>query len=159
MKNKIIIGIGEYAVANNPTVLVTIGLGSCVGVCVRDKYNRIGGMIHVMLPESKDNSKKMSKYADPGIKLMIDEMIKKGADIQNFEAKIAGGASMFQAKGFDIGERNVKKVKEVLRALHISIVAEDTGKNRARSIEFHIDTGDLFVKKVGGKEKVELIKL
>ncbi len=159
MGNKIIIGIGEYVVANNPTILVTIGLGSCVGVCVRDKRNRIGGMIHVMLPETKDTSKRMSKYADPGIKLMINEMVKKGANLRNFEAKIAGGASMFQTKGFDVGKRNVEKVKEVLRSLNIPLIAEDTGKNRARSIEFHIETGELFVKKVGGKEKVEIIKI
>ncbi len=159
MGNKIIIGIGEYAVANNPSIIITLGLGSCVGVCVRDKRNRIGGMIHVMLPEAKDKLKKMSKYADPGIKLMIDEMVKKGANLRNFEAKIAGGASMFQTKGFDVGKRNVEKTKEVLRSLHIPLIAEDTGKNRARSIEFHIETGDLFVKKVGGKEKIEIIKL
>ncbi len=159
MGNKIIIGIGEYAVASTPTILVTLGLGSCVGVCIRDKRSKIGGMIHVMLPETNSATGKLSKYAKPGIELMVNEIVKKGASKRELEAKIAGGAAMFQSKGFDIGKRNVQKVKEVLLSLGIPIVAEDTGKNRARSIEFHLDTGELFIKKVGGKEKIELSKI
>ncbi len=159
MGNKIIIGIGEYAVASNPAILVTLGLGSCVGVCIRDKRTRVGGMIHVMLPETNNTIGKLSKYAKPGIEIMVNELLKKGANKRDLEAKIAGGAAMFQSKGFDIGKRNVEKVKEVLMTLRIPIVAEDTGKNRARSIEFHLDTGELFIKKVGGKEKIELSKI
>ncbi len=159
MGTKIIIGIGEYAVVSNPTVLVTLGLGSCVGVCLRDKRTKIGGMIHVMLPEAKNNSGKLSKYAIPGVKIMVDEIVKKGGNLRDLEAKIAGGASMFQTKGFNIGKRNVEKIKEILVSLRIPLLAEDTGKNRARSIEFHLETGELFIKKVGGKEKIELSKI
>ncbi len=159
MGNKIIIGIGEYAVASNPTILVTLGLGSCVGVCIRDKRTRVGGMIHVMLPETHETTGKLSKYAKPGIEIMVNEIVKKGGNLRDLEAKIAGGASMFQSKGFDIGKRNVEKVKEVLLSLKIPLIAEDTGKNRARSIEFHLETGELFIKKVGGKEKIELSKI
>ncbi|WP_456399802.1 chemoreceptor glutamine deamidase/glutamate methylesterase CheD [Mesoaciditoga sp.] len=159
MAGKIIIGIGEYAVASNPAILVTLGLGSCVGVCIRDKKKRVGGMIHVMLPETNATTGKLSKYAKPGIEIMVNEILKKGANLRDLEAKIAGGAAMFQSKGFDIGKRNVEKVKEVLLSLKIPLVAEDTGQNRARSIEFHLDTGELFIKKVGGKEKIELSKI
>lgn len=157
---KKIIGIGEYKIAGNPEVLVTLGLGSCVGVCIRDKRSSVGGMIHVMLPESKnDPNAKLSKYAYPGIKLMVDDMIKMGARISGMEAKIAGGAAMFETKGFDVGRRNVDRVKSVLRELGIFLVSEDTGGNRARSIEYHIKEGDLFIKKVGGKEKIEIIQI
>ncbi|HIP92712.1 MAG TPA: chemotaxis protein CheD, partial [Thermotoga sp.] len=52
MKKKVIIGIGEYAVERNPAILVTLGLGSCVGVCIRDPSAKVGGMVHVMLPDS-----------------------------------------------------------------------------------------------------------
>jgi chemotaxis protein CheD len=159
MGSKIIIGIGEYAVVSNPAILVTLGLGSCVGVCIRDKKTRVGGMIHVMLPETQATSGKLSKYAKPGIEIMVNDIIKKGGNLRDLEAKIAGGAAMFQSKGFDIGKRNVEKVKEVLLSLKIPLVSEDTGQNRARSIEFHLDTGELFIKKVGGKEKIELSKI
>lgn len=159
MEEKLIIGIGEFKVASNPTTLVTLGLGSCVGVCIRDKKAHIGGMIHVMLPEARDQSGNQSKYAQPGIKIMIDEMINKGANKRDLEAKISGGASMFETKGFDIGRKNVEKIKAVLDNFGIKIIAEDTGGKRARSIDYKIETGELFIKKVGGKESIEIIKI
>lgn len=159
MEEKLIIGIGEFKVAKNPAILVTLGLGSCVGVCIRDKYSHIGGMIHVMLPEAKDRTGNQSKYADPGIKLMVDEMIRNGASVKEMEAKIAGGASMFEAKGFEIGKKNVEKVKEILKEMGIKILAEDTGGDKARSIEYKIEDGTLMIKKVGGKERIEIIQV
>jgi chemotaxis protein CheD len=159
MKNKIIIGIGEYTVSNNDGLIVTLGLGSCVGVCLIDKKRKIGAMIHVMLPDSggKDTPKP-GKYADSGIKIVLDEMKNKGANITGLEAKIAGGAAMFgnSSKTMDIGKRNVEAIKSILKKENIKIIAEDTGGNRARSIEFNIDNSELIVKKVGGGEKVEI---
>jgi chemotaxis protein CheD len=159
MKNKIIIGIGEYTVSNNDSLIVTLGLGSCVGVCLIDKKRKIGAMIHVMLPDSggKDTPKP-GKYADSGIKIVLDEMKNKGANITGLEAKIAGGAAMFgnSSKTMDIGKRNVETIKSILKKENIKIIAEDTGGNRARSIEFNIDNSELIVKKVGGGEKVEI---
>jgi chemotaxis protein CheD len=159
MKNKIIIGIGEYTVSNNDGLIVTLGLGSCVGVCLIDKKRKIGAMIHVMLPDSggKDTPKP-GKYADSGIKIVLDEMKNKGANITGLEAKIAGGAAMFgnSSKTMDIGKRNVETIKSILKKENIKIIAEDTGGNRARSIEFNIDNSELIVKKVGGGEKVEI---
>ncbi|BBJ27277.1 chemoreceptor glutamine deamidase/glutamate methylesterase CheD [Athalassotoga saccharophila] len=159
MEEKLIIGIGEFKVAKNPAILVTLGLGSCVGVCLRDKKSHIGGMIHVMLPELKDQGGNPGKYAEPGIRVMVNEMVKMGANVRDMEAKIAGGASMFESKGFEIGKKNVDKIKDVLRDLGIRILAEDTGGNRARSIEYKIEDGTLMIKKVGGKESIEIIQI
>lgn len=158
VKNKKIIGIGEYAVGDKNTILVTLGLGSCVGVCIRDKRKLIGGMVHVMLPSSKGNEvKKPGKYADTGIKTVIEELKKAGAT--SFEAKIAGGASMFNNSSMDVGKRNVEAVKKQLSELGIKIISEDTGGNRARSIEYDIETGRLMIRKVKSGEKVEVIEI
>lgn len=157
MASKIIIGIGEYKAAKNPAILVTLGLGSCVGVCLRDKNTGVGGMIHVMLPDS--GGKKvgnLGKYADTGIPLLIEDMKKLGANPSMLEAKIAGGASMFKEEsGMNIGKRNVEAVKNVLRKFGIRLVAEDTGGNRARSIEYDVGTGKLFIRMVGGGERIQ----
>ncbi len=159
MKNKKIIGIGEYTVSNNNDLIVTLGLGSCVGVCLVDKRKNIGAMIHVMLPSSggKDTPKP-GKYADTGIKIVLEEMKNKGANLSSLEAKIAGGAAMFgnSSKTMDIGKRNVETIKDILKNERIKIIAEDTGGNRARSIEFNLENSELMVKKVGGGEKVEI---
>jgi chemotaxis protein CheD len=157
MKKKVIIGIGEYAVSIPPTVIVTLGLGSCVGVCIRDPISKIGGMVHVMLPDSGGKPVNMpGKFANTGIKTLVEDIKKKGGNTSKLEAKIAGGASMFESKGMNVGARNVEAVKKWLRHFGIRLVAEDTGGNRARSIEYDLETGKLLIRKVGGGERVEL---
>src|SRR6056297_1459680 len=162
MGQKKIIGIGEYVAAKNPQILVTLGLGSCVGVCLIDKKAGIGGMIHVMLPDSGGKSVgKPGKYADTGIPILVEDMKGLGAATGNLEAKIAGGAAMFQKSGstMEVGKRNVEAVKRMLSKLRIRVRADDTGGNRARSIEFNVSTGILNVRKVGGGEKTEVSQI
>jgi len=157
MKKKVIIGIGEYAVERNPAILVTLGLGSCVGVCIRDPSAKVGGMVHVMLPDSGGkNVPNPGKYADTGIAKLVEDLEKMGASKLKMEAKIAGGAAMFQGKSLNIGAKNVEAVKKHLRKHGIKLVAEDTGGNRARSIEYDLETGKLLIRKVGGGERLEI---
>lgn len=149
---KIIVGIADYAVAHNPATLVTIGLGSCVGIALRDPKARIGALVHILLPSIKDsnNTNNPIKFADSAIEIVIQEMCKKeGVFKKRIEAKIAGGASMFNLGGasLNIGERNVKAVLQKLEQEKIPIIAKDTGGNFGRTVEFHIETGLLIVKR------------
>ncbi len=162
MEKKTIIGIGEYKAAINPMTLVTLGLGSCVGVCLRDPRQRVGGMIHIMLPESGGKSvSKPGKYADVGIPLLIAEMKKLGASPSALEAKIAGGAAMFKSdkSTMEVGRRNIDSVKLILKQCGIPILSEECGGSRARSIEYSVETGALMIRKVGGGEKTEILTL
>jgi chemotaxis protein CheD len=117
--SKIIVGVADYAVARKPTRLITMGLGSCVGISLYDPYTQIGGLVHIMLPSidharSKDNK---AKFADTGIAYLMEEMQKEGAMKRRVVAKIAGGASMFSftnESNMNIGERNVEMTKKVL---------------------------------------------
>lgn len=154
------VGIADYAVCNKPDSIITIGLGSCVGVCIYDKTKKIAGMVHVMLPEAS-NAKKITneaKYADTGIELLVNEMRAKGALKSRLVAKIAGGAQMFSMKDSNsimrIGERNVEAVKNILAKKSIKIIAEDVGANYGRTIEFFSETGDLNVKSIKRGQKV-----
>ncbi|MCD6550715.1 chemoreceptor glutamine deamidase/glutamate methylesterase CheD [Thermotoga sp.] len=153
---KKVIGIGEFTVMKNPSVIVTLGLGSCVAVCMRDPTAGVGGMAHVMLPDSGGKTDKPGKYADTAIETLVKELEKLGAKRSRLEAKIAGGASMFESKGMNIGQRNVEAVKKHLKEHGVKLVAEDTGGNRARSVEYNIATGKLLVRKVGGGERLEI---
>ncbi|MFN3283617.1 MAG: chemotaxis protein CheD, partial [Pseudothermotoga sp.] len=106
MVKKIIIGIGEAAVEKNPAVIVTLGLGSCVGVCIRDPVARIGGMAHVMLPESSDRDvKNPGKYADTAVKYLVEKLVEMGASQSRIEAQIAGGAAMFDSGTMTSGKK------------------------------------------------------
>lgn len=149
------IGIAEIAAAKDPAVLVTLGLGSCVGVCLYDRSEKIVGMAHVMLPSSVDikNNSNKAKFADTAVEMLIADMIALGADDKVITAKIAGGAQMFAFKSTNdlmrIGERNVEAVRDELRKRRVSIVAEDVGGNYGRTIEFFSKNGKLSVKTIG----------
>lgn len=155
MDKTIKVGMAELTALNHPGVLVTLGLGSCVGIALYDKVNKVIGLSHAMLPSSlhiKNNDNK-AKFTDTAIMQLLDEMIKLGASRKNIVAKLAGGSQMFAFNDSSdimrIGERNVIAAKEKLHELDIYIVSEDTGGNYGRTIEFFSDDGRLVVKTLG----------
>ncbi|NSW89861.1 MAG: chemotaxis protein CheD [Firmicutes bacterium] len=157
MDNTIKVGMAELSALNHPGVLVTIGLGSCVGIALYDREKKVIGLAHAMLPSSlqiKNNTNtNKGKFADTAILELLDEMIRLGASRKNIIAKLAGGAQMFTFNDSSdiirIGERNVIAAKEKLRELNIEIISEDTGGNYGRTIEFYSDDGRLVVKTLG----------
>jgi chemotaxis protein CheD len=150
------VGMAEYKAAKSPATLITLGLGSCVGVVLYDSLTRVGGLAHVMLPDSNLSSKKdynPGKFADTAIDALIQDMLGLGVDRSNIISKIAGGAQMFQIKSensiMQIGKRNVEAVKAKLSQLRIKILAEDVEGNYGRTIEFFCETGELTIKTIG----------
>nr|MBO2470888.1 chemotaxis protein CheD [Bacillota bacterium] len=47
------VGMADLQVAKAPDRLVTVGLGSCVAVCIYDPTAKVAGLAHVMLPSSE----------------------------------------------------------------------------------------------------------
>lgn len=153
--NVIKIGMADLNVTKAPGILTTLGLGSCVGIALFDKKNKIAGLVHIMLPSSEEikNNSNKAKFADTGIELLLEKMIAIGADKKNVKAKIAGGSQMFSFNSnndvLKIGERNVIATKKKLKELSIPIVSEDTGGNYGRTIELNSEDGSLLVKTIG----------
>ncbi|WP_100330933.1 chemotaxis protein CheD [Bacillus xiapuensis] len=149
------VGIADLNIVRSPGSIRTSGLGSCVGVVIYDERLSLGGMVHVMLPDSalaKTENINKAKFADTGIEELLRLLKKEGAQSFRLKAKIAGGAQMFkfspQSDAMRIGPRNVEAVKEKLRKEHIQIVAEDVGGNSGRTIEFYPDTCQLHIRTV-----------
>lgn len=153
--NEIKVGISDLNVAFSPFKLITVGLGSCVGIAIYDKVIGLGGLAHIMLPDSSQFNKitNQIKFADLAIPLLVENMIKKGATLKNMRAKIAGGASMFNFPDksivMDIGNRNGIAVKSALKNLSIPILAEDIGGNKGRTLIFDTANGLLSIRTVG----------
>lgn len=149
------VGMADYKTAKAPQTLTTLGLGSCVGVCLIDPIAKVAGMAHIMLPSSKEitQNSNPAKFADTCIELMLNDMIKAGAVQRRMICKIAGGSQMFSFESknnmMKVGARNVQAVKDVMKSLSIPIKAEDTGGNFGRTIEFNAQDGSLFVKTIG----------
>ncbi|WP_125152114.1 chemotaxis protein CheD [Clostridium rectalis] len=149
------VGIADLDVAVSPDRLITVGLGSCIGIALYDKLNKVGGLLHIMLPDSTQFSKVTNplKFADLGIPVLIEKMEQKGAVKRNLKAKIAGGASMFNFSDksmiMDIGNRNGIAVKKMLKELTIPILSEDIGGNKGRTMVFNTLNGIVQIKTVG----------
>ncbi|NLO10734.1 MAG: chemotaxis protein CheD [Clostridiales bacterium] len=160
MNNTIKVGMADANVCKPPDVITTLGLGSCVGIVLYDPVKKIAGLVHIMLPDSTKiiNNSNKYKFADTGIDTIIQDMASLGAIKRNLVAKIAGGAQMFSFNNnlemMRIGERNVEATKNKLKKLGIPLLAEDTGANYGRTIEFYPETGLLHIRSVGKDRKI-----
>jgi chemotaxis protein CheD len=149
------VGIADLNVAASPDRLITIGLGSCIGITLYDKILGIGGLVHIMLPDSTQfkTVNNPIKFADLAIPMLLQRMEKLGAAKRNLRAKIAGGASMFNFSDksmiMDIGNRNSDAVKVMLEKLSIPVVGEDVGGNKGRTMIFHTNSGIVQIRTVG----------
>ena len=159
MANIVKVGMADLKICRAPDGVTTIGLGSCVGVALRDPVTKIGGLAHVMLPDSSKipNNTNIYKFADTGINELVRQLVEAGACKTRLVAKIAGGAQMFAFQNktdmVRVGDQNVASTKQVLKELGIPIKAEDTGLNYGRTVIFYPETGDFVIRSVGKEEK------
>jgi len=155
--NEIIVETGSIKISNNSNALITSALGSCVAITLYDKRKKTGGMVHYILPENPGGKKK-EKYADSGIKLLLEKMLELNAKKEDIEAKMIGGAIMFEEFIDDvensIGKRNVKKGEKILKELEIKLAARDIGGNYGRSVKFQLSDGNVYITSYKVGEKV-----
>lgn len=157
MGQMIKVGMADLKICKAPDAVTTLGLGSCIGIAIRDPQTKIGGLAHIMLPDStqiKSQILNVPKFADTGTKELVNQLVKAGAGRARLVAKIAGGAQMFSFQGtgndmMAVGERNAQAVRKVLAELKIPILSEDCGLNYGRTVEFFPETGDYVIKAVG----------
>ena len=162
MSEIIKVGMADLNICQAPDGITTLGLGSCVGIALRDPAKPYGGLAHIMLPDStaikSSGSINIPKFADTGIEELVKQLVAKGCNKAKLVAKIAGGAQMFAFQGNDtmmrVGDRNVEAVKKKLAELKIPILAEDTGLNYGRTVIFYPESGNFVIKSVGKPEKV-----
>lgn len=153
-------GMAELVVSKHPATLVTLGLGSCIGLVIYDQISKIAGMVHIMLPESPQGKDvpKPGKFADTAVPILLDELIKLGANKSQLRAKMAGGAQMFAIPGkessiFSVGTRNTDATTKMLSDAGVRLVASDTGGSKGRSVEFSTTTMNFVVKTLGSGTK------
>ncbi len=161
MSEIIKVGMADLKVCVSPNGVTTLGLGSCVGIALRDPVTKIGGLAHIMLPDSKairGSESNISKFADTGIVELVRQMELLGANRKRMTAKLAGGAMMFafqnKSELVRIGDRNVEAAKKTLEQMNIPVLSEDTGATYGRTVIFFPETGDYVIRAVGKPEKV-----
>ncbi len=154
------IGMGEYRVVRNPETLVTLGLGSCIGLILYDPRSGVAGMAHIMLPRATSPEKareKPGKFAETAVPHLLEEVLRMGARQSDIRAKLAGGARMFNLKTsgtskpsfLAVGDQNIKATETMLQTLAIPVEAKDLGGTKGRSVKFLTRTWQLEIKTLG----------
>jgi chemotaxis protein CheD len=156
---KYIIGVGDMKVGKEGDLLVTHALGSCLGLMVYDPLQRVGGMLHAMLPLSKINPQKAENnpymFVDVGVPELFREVYSLGGQKARLVVKAAGcGQPLGKNEMFRIGERNYTVLKKLLWKNNILLESEDVGGTKSRTVHFDLLTGRTIIS--SGGEETEL---
>ena len=131
-----VLGIGDMKVFDQPVLMKCFGLGSCVGLFVKDRKTGVTGGAHIFLPEaSRDASLIEHMAADSCVKEMLQKMKSMGASLESTRAKIAGGSNVLRSFN-EVGSKNTIAVIDALLKSKIYIVALDVGGFTSRTVEF-----------------------
>ena len=126
---------GEQQVSSDPGTVITTVLGSCIAACLWDPRAGIGGMNHFLLPDGPDGGAIPMRYGLHAMELLINALLRQGADRATLRAKLFGGAHL-QPHLPDIGSRNIAFAQDFLNREGILCIGGSTGGNRARRIRF-----------------------
>jgi chemotaxis protein CheD len=149
---RVVVGIADLVVSNNPgAVLTTYSLGSCLGISIYDPVVRVGGLLHIMLPDSTiDSAKAMQKpamFADTGVPTLFREAYQLQAQKHRMIICVAGGAQVMDTTGFfNIGKRNYEAISNLFRQHNLRIQAEAVGGLVSRSMFLNLSTGEVKLK-------------
>ena len=155
------VGVAQFHVGHAPVRMMTMALGSCLGIVLHDASAGVGALAHAMHPrrEQVKNNANRAKFVDTVIPAMIERMLTWGARRDRIAAKLFGGARMFDAfKGcqgvLQIGDENIVVAREVLAELGIPIAAECVGGTSGRTIVFNVADGTVLVRYVNNTEEI-----
>src|SRR5690348_11084343 len=137
---RVVVGVGDMAVSNNALVtLSTYALGSCIGVVAYDPVVKVGGILHMMLPDSSISPEKAAlqpaMFADTGLPLFFRALAGMKADRSRLRLFVTGGACVLTSHdNFKIGERNTKATLDYLTANGYRIRQQVTGGTTNRTV-------------------------
>ncbi len=147
--------MGEWSVASDGRQLRTL-LGSCVGLALHDRRQKVGGLAHIVLPTSRGDTARPGKFVDTAVPTLIKQMEALVGEKLVLTARIAGGASMFATTATaGIGLQNVQSCEQVLAEMGIRVVAKHCGGEQGRRMTFDTADGAVLIEIVG-QEPIKL---
>jgi chemotaxis protein CheD len=154
-KKNLVVGVADMVASNDGSAeLVTYSLGSCLGVTVYDPLKKVGGLLHLMLPDSRIDPKKAVTspfmFVDTGVPQLFKTVFNLGGDRFRVIVKVAGGAQFLdEQRIFNIGERNIQAFNEMISRNGMAVQARDTGGFNSRTLRFDLATGNVSIHSPG----------
>lgn len=159
---RIVIGVGDMAVSNNSQIMLsTYALGSCIGVVAYDPFMRVGGILHLMLPDSTISPEKAvsqpAMFADTGLPLLFRALTGLKADRNRMRIFVAGGACVLNSHdAFRIGERNTSATLSYLAQNGYTVRHTVVGGSINRTIHLDLSNGAITMKTPSANEALSL---
>ena len=132
---------------------IVLILGSCVGVCIWDPANAIGGATHYLLPIWDGKGVASPRYGNVAVSILVQKLLEAGADRGQLRAKVFGGGCLFDSlrdpslnREQHLGSRNVEMALGMLAKAQIPVVCTAVGVDRGQRIVFRTDTGDASIR-------------
>ena len=142
---------GEFALGSRPEEIISTTLGSCVAVCLWDRHNRIGGMNHILLPDSPGLDIRTQSVGAGAMELLINGLLKAGAHKTFLDAKFFGGSAVVAGLS-NIGKRNAEFAANFLASENIPVLSSNVGGSAARRVQFWPESGRVRLKLVETEE-------
>ena len=150
------VGVADMKIADAPgDIIVTHALGSCLGIAAYDPHAHVGGLLHVMLPQSSINPEKAAvnpyMFVDSGLPAFFHRLYDAGGAKGRMVVKVAGGSNVqaMTEDRFAIGKRNHVLLRKIFWQNNILIAAEDVGGTRPRTMYLEIGTGRTWLNTAG----------
>ena len=148
---------GEYFVFDEDLLIMTT-LGSCIAVCLWDRQAHVGGMNHFMLPDNGGSGADSGRYGSFAMELLINELLKLGANRMTLEAKVFGGGAVLSGmNSLNVGERNTEFVMNYLKTERIPVVSKDVLEIYPRKVCFFPHSGKAMVKRLAPSNPEALV--
>ena len=154
-RKSLVVGVADMVVSNDAGAeLVTYSLGSCLGITVYDPVKKVGGLLHIMLPDSKINALKAAQvpfmFVDTGVPRLFQAAYNLGAERSRLAITVAGGAQLLDEQGvFNIGLRNFESLKGLLARNGLAAHVYDVGGLSSRTLRLDLTTGNVTIKTPG----------
>jgi chemotaxis protein CheD len=158
---QIVVGISDcQATKDRSATLVTYALGSCIGVGMFDPASSVGGLLHILLPESSLDAEKASKnpyiFADTGVSKLVNRCLELGASKARLRVWLAGGSAVMDVRGvFNIGKRNQLAVRKALWKAGLLALNEDLGGLGSRTVRLELETGTFWIRAAGTDQELK----
>ena len=150
---------GEFFATFGDELIYTV-LGSCISITLFDEKNKFGGMNHFMFANTNKDGLAddglQGRYGEYAIKLLLEELLKHGADRKSLTAKVFGGSNVFNLPpdaGIQVGDMNIKFAFDYLKKEQIPVVASDIAGIYPRKIFFDPHTSKVWLKRIRTKNE------
>lgn len=141
---------GEFHVSDDPDVVMTTILGSCVAACMRDPIAGIGGMNHFLLPG--ETGGEGLRYGVQSMELLVNALLRMGARRDRLEVKLFGGARLIEGLT-DVGSQNAAFAERFVRDEGLTAVGGSLRGDRPRRIQYWPVSGRARQALLEGAEK------